>query len=71
MTSSASFMFNHISADGKVITTITGAKTVKQPTPGFFQKYGSMLMIGAMLIGMYTYKKSNPALERSEFHSYQ
>jgi hypothetical protein len=50
MTSSASFMFNHISADGKVITTITGAKTVKQPTPGFFQKYGSMLMIGAMLI---------------------
>eukprot|EP00029_Vermamoeba_vermiformis_P012849 TRINITY_DN77_c0_g1_i1.p1 TRINITY_DN77_c0_g1~~TRINITY_DN77_c0_g1_i1.p1 ORF type:complete len:239 (+),score=97.00 TRINITY_DN77_c0_g1_i1:66-782(+) len=50
MTSSASFMFNHISADGKVITTVTGAKTVKQATPGFFQKYGSMMMIGAMLI---------------------
>lgn len=53
-------MFNHISADGKVITTITGAKTVKQPTPGFFQKYGSMLMIGAMLIGMSRTKSQIP-----------
>lgn len=44
-------MFNHISADGKVITTITGTKTVKAPVQGFFQKYGSMMMIGAMLIG--------------------